>query len=48
MFLVCHVVSQNHVITRLLNFKGKRQSMYVTMLPRLVAIGTVVVEIQLF
>ena len=45
MTLVCHVILQNHLIKGSSEFMGKTQSKYVTIFLRLVAIGTVVVEI---
>ena len=48
MILVRHVILQDHVIQKSCEFMGRIPLRYVTMLPRLVAIGTVVVEIQLF
>ena len=45
MTLVCHLVSQDHVIEGSCKFIGGRSSWYVTILPGLVAISIVVVEI---
>ena len=45
MNLVCHVIFQDHVIKVLCDFMGGSPSWYITTLPRLVAIDTVVVEI---
>ena len=42
MFLVCHMVVQDHVIKELYDFMGRSHR---SILPSLVAIGTVVVEI---
>ena len=42
-FLVCHVISQDHVIKRYSNVMGTSPSRVVTILSSLVAIGTVVV-----
>ena len=38
-YLICHVISQNHVIEGLSNFLSWSSSWYVTTLPCLVAIG---------
>ena len=48
MILGCHVVSQGHVIKRSFDFIGMSPSRYITILPSLVAMGTVVVEINDF
>ena len=45
MNLVCHVIFQDHVIKVLCDFMGGSLSWYITTLPSLVAIDTVVVEI---
>ena len=45
MVFVCHVNLQDHVKKALNGFMVSSPSMYVTILPSLVAIGTVVVEI---
>ena len=45
MVFVCHVTLQDHVIKALSNFMVKSPTKYVTILPSLVAIGTVIVEI---
>ena len=41
--LICHMTPQNRVIEESSNFMGGRSSRYVTNLPRLLTIGTVVV-----
>ena len=41
--LVCHVISQDHVIKGSCDFAGRSPTSYI--LPSLVALGTVVVEI---
>ena len=43
--LVCHVTSQNHVIVGSSNFMSGSSSWYVTIVPKFVAIGIVVVQI---
>ena len=43
MILVCHVIIQEYLIKRLFNFMGRSESSWVTILPGLVAEGTVVV-----
>ena len=43
-YLMCHVTSQNPVIERSSNFISGSYSWYVTALPSVMAIGTVVVE----
>ena len=45
MFLVCQVISQNHVILWPYGFMGKRESRSVTILPSFVVINIVLVEI---
>ena len=45
MILVCHEILQDQVIKRSCNFMGRNPSRYVTILPSLVVIDTVVVEI---
>ena len=45
MILVCYVISQDHVSTRSSNM-DRSPSKLVTILPSLVAIGTVAVEIK--
>ena len=45
MFLVCYVISQNHVIMLSFDFIGKMQSKQVTILSSFVAIDIVVVKI---
>ena len=45
MFLVCHVIKQDHVIKELGKYNDRNPSEYVPLLPGLVVIGTVVVEI---
>ena len=45
MVLVCHVISQNHVAKGVSNITDMSPYMFVTILPSLVVIGTVVVEI---
>ena len=45
MFLVCHVIKQDHVIKGLGEYNDRNPSEYVPLLPGLVVIGTVVVEI---
>ena len=45
MYLICHVASQNHVIEESCNFINYSSSLYVTALPRLVAIGIAVAEL---
>ena len=44
-YLICHVTSQSHVIEKSRKFLSGRSSSYVTILPSLLTIGTVVVEI---
>ena len=44
MVLVCHVISQDHVIKGLYDFEDSSLSREVIILPSLVAIETVVVE----
>ena len=44
---ICHVILQNHVIEGSCNFMNGSSSMYVTILPSLLAIGIVVLEIFL-
>ena len=43
--LVCHVILQDHVVTRSCDFVGESPSWYVTTLQSLVTIGIVIVEI---
>ena len=45
MVLVCQVMSQDYMIKGLCDFMSGSPSRYATILPRLVAIGIVVVEI---
>ena len=45
MFLVCCVISQNHVVIWSFGLVSKKQSMYVTILPNFGVIYFVVVEI---
>ena len=45
MFLVCHMISQNHVIIWSFYFMGKKQLRQVIILPSFVIIDIVVVEI---
>ena len=45
MVLFCYLISQDHVIKWSRNVRGGSPSWQVTTLPRLVAIGIVVVEI---
>ena len=45
MVVVCYVTLQNHKIKALYEFMAKSPSKQVTILPNLVAIGTVVMEI---
>ena len=45
MVLVCHVILQDYVANGSGNFTGRSASREATILPGLVAIGTVVVEI---
>ena len=45
MVLVCHVILQDYVANGSSNFTGRSASREATILPGLVAIGTVVVEI---
>ena len=47
MILVCHVILQDHVIKRSCDFMDRSPSRKVTILPSLVAIGTLVVEMLL-
>ena len=47
MDLVCHVVLQDHVIKRSCDFIGKTHQGQLTFLPRLLVIGTLVVEMLL-
>ena len=47
MILVCHVILQDHVIERSCDFMDRSPSRKVTILPSLVAIGTLVVEMLL-
>ena len=42
--LVCHVISRDYIIKRSCDFKGRNLSKYVTILPSLVAIDTLVSE----
>ena len=44
-YLVCHMISKNHVIEESCNFMSKDSSLHVIKLPRLVAIDTVIVGI---
>ena len=46
-YLICHVTSQNLVIEGSSNFMKGNSSLYVTILPSLVAIGIVMVEMFL-
>ena len=48
MILVCRVILQDNVIKRSYDFIGRSLSRQVKILPRLVAIGTLIVEIQWF
>ena len=48
MVFVCHVTFQDHVIRALFDFIIRSPSRYVTIVPRLVAIGTVVLKIYWF
>ena len=48
MILVCHVISQDHMTKEKSNIVGGSPSWQVTTLPSLVAIGTVLVDIQPF
>ena len=48
MFLVCQVISEDHVDQELFDFMDRNILRPVTSLPSLVAIGTVVVEIYWF
>ena len=45
MVLVYPVISQDHLTKRYSNIMGRSRSRFLTKLPSLVAIGTVVVEI---
>ena len=45
MVLVCHVISQDHVIEELRNFMDSSRSRLATILASLVALGTLIVEI---
>ena len=45
MFLICHVISQDHAIKGPFDFMGESSSLKVTTLQNLVPIDTVVVEI---
>ena len=45
--LVCHVISQDHIIIWSCEFMGRIRSREVIILPRFVAIGIVVVELFL-
>ena len=45
MVFVCHVNLKDHVTKALNDFMVRRPLRYVTILPSLVAIGTVIVEI---
>ena len=47
MILVCHMILQDHVIKWSFEFTGRIPSRYVTILPSLVAMGTVLVKIKL-
>ena len=46
MVLVCHVISQDHMVKGSCDFMGGSPSWYFTTLPSWVAIGIVVMEIQ--
>ena len=48
MVLVCHVISNDHVIRGSSNFMGRSLSRKVFVFPSLVTIGTVIVEIYRF
>ena len=48
MFLICHVISQDHAIKGPFDFMGESSSLKVTTLQNLVPIDTVVVEISEF
>ena len=43
--LVCHVISQDHIIKGSCDFMGRSQSREVTILPNLIAISTLIVDI---
>ena len=45
MFLICNVIKQGHIIKRSGDYNDRSPSRNVTILPSLVAIGTVVLEI---
>ena len=45
MLLICHVILQDHLMKEQGNFMGRNPPRLVTILPRLMATGTVVVEI---
>ena len=46
--LVCHVILQDHMINGSCDFMSRSPSREVTILPSLGAIGTLIVEIELF
>ena len=45
-YFICHVASQEHVLERSYDGLGRSPSMYVTTLPRLLAMGIAVGEIK--
>ena len=47
-YLVCRVILLGHVIKESVDSIGRSPSRYITILPSLVAIGTVVAEMQWF
>ena len=48
MIFVCYLTLQYHMIKALNDFMVKKLSMYITILPSLVAISTVIVDILVF